>query len=311
METQAFLILLRKHRWWIFILSAVSFCIGFYFFKINFANFKAQTILLVNIDKSEQQGSTETERYAFSILNSVSIERIYSLIYSDEMVQSIDKQFDLMNHYEIDFPDEYKQSKLVQKFTSNVHLYKESENVIKLIVTDYNAEYAARFANAIANKLIEMNLLFAQKMIEQKAGLYTFLVDEITRRSQNNIQLLQKSFTDAVNINYNKKDGDNLKHIFDVQSKLDETLGTFKNSISELSKTNEAYSWSLKAFENYKTTSIFVLNKAYPDYEGKVLRYFKALLMGIGFSLLTFCSCCVLIYSFQVNKHILKMLFWK
>ena len=198
---------------------------------------------------------------------------------------------------------------MVETFTSKVHLYKEGESVIKMTVKDYNAEFAARLDNAIAKKLIEMNLAFAQRTIEQKAEMYNSLVNELTKKSVYSMAELRKNFSDIVNADYKNRESENIKKVFEIQSSLDKNLSDFSNNITDLNKTNQVYSLSLKAFDNYKNTSIFVLNKAYPDYEGKIFRVIHSILLGIGLSILTFCLCCVLIYSHHKHSEHFAILF--
>lgn len=309
METKLFLQLVRKNRWWVFTATILGFIGGFFIYRICFSDYTAQTILLINIEKAEQKGATESERYAFSLLNSVNMDRIYSLIYSDEMIQYLDKEYNLMSHYNISYSNEFKYNKLVKTVTSKINLYKESESVIKLAVNDYDAAFAAKLANGVAAKLIDMNLLFAQKVIEQKTELYNSMVNELTKSSLLSIKELHKSFTGIANIDYKNREPEYIKNFMEIQSKLDNTLANFTSSISDLGKINQVYALSLKAFENYKTTSIFILNKAYPDYDAKILRYLKAIALGIGVSILTFCLCCVSIYSYHKHKEHFAILF--
>jgi uncharacterized protein involved in exopolysaccharide biosynthesis len=77
-------------------------------------------------------------------------EQLIQILNSDEIRSKIVERYDLMNHYEIDTTDQYKQTKLFKEYDSNI-TYKRTEfQSVRVDVLDTDPNMAADIANDIA-----------------------------------------------------------------------------------------------------------------------------------------------------------------
>jgi uncharacterized protein involved in exopolysaccharide biosynthesis len=77
-------------------------------------------------------------------------EQLIQILNSDEIRSRVVQKYDLMNHYEIDTADRYKQTKLFTEYEGNI-TYKRTEfQSVKIDVLDTDRFLAAKIANNIA-----------------------------------------------------------------------------------------------------------------------------------------------------------------
>jgi len=77
-------------------------------------------------------------------------EQLIQILNSDEIRGRIVQKYDLMNHYEIDTTDQYRQTKLFKEYESNI-TYKRTEfQSVRIDVLDSDPQLAANIANDIA-----------------------------------------------------------------------------------------------------------------------------------------------------------------
>lgn len=77
-------------------------------------------------------------------------EQLIQILNSDEIRERIVERYDLMNHYDIDTTDQYKKTKLYNKYISNI-TYKRTEfQSVRIDVLDSDPKLAADIANDIA-----------------------------------------------------------------------------------------------------------------------------------------------------------------
>lgn len=77
-------------------------------------------------------------------------EQLLQILNSDEIRAKIVDRYNLMNHYEIDTTDQYKQTKLFKEYDSNI-TYKRTEfQSVRVDVLDTDPQMAADIANDIA-----------------------------------------------------------------------------------------------------------------------------------------------------------------
>lgn len=77
-------------------------------------------------------------------------EQMLQILNSDEIRNRIIEKYDLMNHYDIDTDDDYKNTKLQKEYESNVTFERTKFMSVEINVLDENPDTAALIANDIA-----------------------------------------------------------------------------------------------------------------------------------------------------------------
>ncbi|MEQ8324168.1 MAG: hypothetical protein RIC15_05985 [Vicingaceae bacterium] len=77
-------------------------------------------------------------------------EQMLQVLQSDEIMNRIIEKYDLMRHYDIDPDDEFKYTKLIKEYTSNISFRRTEFMSVEISVLDRNPDTAALIANNIA-----------------------------------------------------------------------------------------------------------------------------------------------------------------
>lgn len=77
-------------------------------------------------------------------------EQLIQILNSDEIRAKVIEKYDLMNHYEIDTTDLYKQTKLFKEYESNIKYKRTEFQSVRIDVLDSDPQIAADIANDIA-----------------------------------------------------------------------------------------------------------------------------------------------------------------
>ena len=112
-------------------------------------------------------------------------EQLIQILRSDEIRGHIIKKFDLMNHYDINPEAEFKKTKLINEYESNIDFYRTKFMSVKIEVLDTDPQYAANIANEIALMADSVRNRMLKKVAKQAFTIveneYLKLVDEISR----------------------------------------------------------------------------------------------------------------------------------
>jgi len=112
-------------------------------------------------------------------------EQLIQILKSDEIRDHIIKKFDLINHYDINPEDEFKMTKLINEYESNIDFYRTKFMSVKIEVLDVNPQYAADIANEIASMVDQVRNRMLKKVAKQAFGIveieYKKLVSEINK----------------------------------------------------------------------------------------------------------------------------------
>lgn len=102
-------------------------------------------------------------------------EQMLQILNSEKIRDSIIRKYDLMNHYEIEEGEKFKQTKLIKTWEDNVSYKRTEFQSIEIRVLDTDKQMAANIANDIAslldvakNAMIHDRALQALKVIEKE-----------------------------------------------------------------------------------------------------------------------------------------------
>ena len=98
-------------------------------------------LLAMNIAKKEILKLGEDEE----------VEQLLQILNSDEIRERIISKYDLMNHYEIDSNQKYRQTTLYKEFNDNISFLPTKFMSVRIEVLDKEPQMAANIANDISN----------------------------------------------------------------------------------------------------------------------------------------------------------------
>ncbi len=117
--------------------------------------FKSTVVLFPATTNSVSQALlTEKTAYTKDIMEfgkEEEAEQMLQLLYSDDIRSKIIKEFDLLEHYEIEENNKYKQNALHEEYNSNINFRRTQYMSVEISVLDTDPQIAADIANRIAD----------------------------------------------------------------------------------------------------------------------------------------------------------------
>lgn len=212
-------------------------------------------------------------------------EQLIQILRSDEIRDHIIAKFDLMNHYDIDPEDEFKMTKLINEYESNIDFYRTKFMSVKIEVLDVNAQYAADIANEIASMVDQVRNRMLKKVAKQAFDIveveYNNLVSEINKMEdtlnqiralgiqdyETQVEVLSDQYGAAL-VKNNVKAAKILEDKLDTLSKYG---GKYLSLVQQMEYEREKLSDLRKVYAearvNAETTidQKFIVNDAYPS----------------------------------------------
>jgi len=113
-------------------------------------------------------------------------EQMLQILNSDEIRNKIIQKYNLLQHYDIDADDEYKNTKLQKEYENNVTFERTKFMSVEINVLDHNADTASMIANDIAslldtvkNRMRREVALEALQIIETEYNSQIAYIDEL------------------------------------------------------------------------------------------------------------------------------------
>ncbi|MCX6180689.1 MAG: Wzz/FepE/Etk N-terminal domain-containing protein [Bacteroidetes bacterium] len=119
------------------------------------------------------------------------VEQLLQVLHSDKVRDAVVKQFDLINHYEIDTTSASKYTNLNETFESNIQFNRNEYMAVEINVLDKDAVKAAAIANGIARILDDV-----MNDIQKERSMPGF---KIVEKSYLNFMAYQQSLEDSLN----------------------------------------------------------------------------------------------------------------
>jgi len=102
-------------------------------------------------------------------------EQLLQILHSSVIRNKIIKDFDLMNHYNIDTNSKYPKTNLIKEYESNISFRRTENQAVEIRVKDKDSEIAAQIANKISQlldstktKMQKERAIEAYKIVESK-----------------------------------------------------------------------------------------------------------------------------------------------
>lgn len=195
---------LKKRRNVLLITSALAFISSIIFSLLIEDKFESSVILFPSTTTSISRALLNDENYRekdfLEFGEEEQAEQLIQLLNSDEIRGHIIEKFDLMNHYDINPEEKYRQTKLYEEYQENIDFYRTKFMSVKIEVLDTDKNYAANIANEISAKVEEVRSGILKKVARQGFEIvereFNSLVAEINRMEDTLNQIRAKGVQD-------------------------------------------------------------------------------------------------------------------
>jgi len=118
-------------------------------------------------------------------------EQMLQILNSNKIRDRIVGKYDLVRHYNIDPKSQYKYTRLIREYESNITFRRTEYNAVRISVMDTDAQMAADIANNIANLLDSIKI----DMQKQRAMKGFRIVEAEYLQRKTEIQIMEDSLT--------------------------------------------------------------------------------------------------------------------
>lgn len=195
----------------------------------------------------------------------VEVERLLQVLKSDDIRNRIIEKYDLLNHYEINDKEKYKQTALHKKFNKNITIEPTKFMSVKIKVLDKNPETAANIANEICNlidtvmnNMRKERAFEALKLVENE---YISLKKHMQELEDSLVKIKNKGIGFDNEYKIKKLKQSYAKHLEIGNVKKAEVL---QKQISHLNKNSEAY-LSIRDYLKFEQEHLANLTSKYAE----------------------------------------------
>jgi len=306
MTSAELIIEVRKKKYQIIIVTLLIFAVAFVFQYRVLQTFSGTSTIIVNETNVTDLTGPSQFIGDFVNTNPSSVNRLFKLVYSSEMMTHLIKKFRLYEYYQIKEGSEFAYEKLVAKLAGRINLKKSDQYVIDITVTDKDRFQAASIANEISLRLNTLNENYIKSQLRRKVTIYEAIYAEVQKDLDNHenkmIEILKEYNGVILAIEKNKADVTNLKY------SLIELSNSLKNKREELAKMKQLYSVYLNTLNKEHLETITIINFALPDYHSNT----STILIGsLAFALFSTCVMILMLNVYITHKKTIDLLFKK
>lgn len=285
----------------IFILFAAA---TFYFmhYKYDYRN-KAEVTLVVNNAEQGHDALSQAELTVINFMSALSTTRIYQFVYSDEMIDYLQRVLNLADHYDIDTTNIYFHARLTKAYLKHLKITKDNFNVLRITVFDRQDSYAASLLDAIIFKLTEINQAYLAQNLKARGQIYKSMIGDIRKEFQFDFTNLNKQVAE---LSTAKTDGRLKEKIDDLKFRIFETTTKLEGHTNDLSQTMRLYKITEDIISEPSQRTFFVLNKI--EFEDVSNKMRNKILISLGMGLLAVNFYIVLYYIFYSYKSMFRLI---
>ncbi len=279
-----------KWKWHILAITVIAAALGAIFSGPNFITprYKSEAILYPS-NVSSYSDETFTEQ-------------MLQIMESQDIMDSVVKNFDLMKHYEIDQNYEYWKTALIGEYRDNVSISKTPYDAVKIKVLDKNPQIACDMVNEIirlydqkVGRLHKIKRLEAVKMFKEQLDGKIYFIDSLKKelaKITNNNEFLNYSYYSGGNSSayFNNNDDENNQYLPQVIS-LVELISAESANYTDVKLE---YELELRFYNADMTFSNVISEPFVADKKSYPVRWVIVALCGIGALLLSIFSVFVL-----------------
>ncbi len=169
---------LRSMRWWIVGFVVLACGAATAFLVTNPVMYRSTVVLILH-DRSAIS-ATRPDNLLQEVPTSV---RVFHLPTSTEMVDHLIAKFDLYTHYGIDPTGPLHYELASTRLLDNIDIQPLDDRSANITIRDEDRALAANMANAVYEKLKDMNEVQVMGGLERRIALYTRVIDNLEKRS--------------------------------------------------------------------------------------------------------------------------------
>jgi capsular polysaccharide biosynthesis protein len=285
------ILLIYRKRIKMLTIGIVIFLISFLVFKLFYIKYTSTVTFLIDNSNPSAIATSEAEEFALSQLNELSNNRMYLVLFSDEMARRLNENIKLGKHYGLHESDPDYISKTLSVMHSNIDIEKGNSNTVKITVKDDDKEFAADFANSLYTNLVEINNKIVRSNLDYKKETYRLNIDQLDTKNKEDVEkfLSELNKLQAANKSISEKTDE----LFLLRRDLLDLFAQYNLSSTELKKSALKYQVTSAALNDTTLQNLYLLNRAAPrDNTGA---YVRASFWSLGIAL-----ACVFYYSLSL-----------
>lgn len=303
--TAEILLLARNKRFHILIIGLASFIISLVIFKLYVVKFKAYATFFINDLRTDNINGYDNEKEVYTQLNELSKDKMFLLIFSDEMARRLDDGIQVGEHYGLDKKSPYYYRDILNKLRKNVSLTKGAFNTASIEVTDYNMEYSAALANAVFDNLVLIKRAIIYRTLHYKMNLYNTNIEKLQVKNSLDLQGFKSELGKLQNAySSSSKSPDELLFF---KNELYKAFDVYTHSSLDLKKEMLLYQVTTDISNDSTLQNLYLVNKAYP--QRRLMAYIFSAIYSLGVALLVSVYYIVSLYFYRRNKHYFDILF--
>ncbi|MCW3127824.1 MAG: hypothetical protein JWO03_3482 [Bacteroidetes bacterium] len=305
MITPEIVLKVRKHIPVIILLGVISSAIAYFIFSEKFVDFRSETSFYVNenIVLNMSLGHMETQEIA--IMSTIAANKVMLLIGSDELKDSIIKDFDLYKHYGIDANGQFGHEMALLQLTDRMRLIRDPKDlgVLRLSVTDKDRFVAAGIANKVVMRINAMNQQILTSDLRKKADQFESVLPEVKDKALTSRADFIR-FIDSTKPLTHQQVDENVGLQDKYRMVANDLVGKMNKNSSQYEEMFDQYHnimGRIKTVGDDQWQGITVVKKAMPDIKSwrqTVLQYSVAAGFAVAFIYLV-----LLLYVYQNEEH--------
>jgi len=257
------------------------FLISFLIIKLLYIKHTATVTFLIDNSNPVAIATSETEEFALSQLNELSNNRMYLVLFSDEMARRLNENIKLGKHYGFNESEPDFISKTLSAMHGNIDIEKGNSNTVKITVKDDNKEFAANFANAIYTNLVGINTAIMRSNLNYKKETYRLDIDQLDSKNKEDME----KFLEELNKlgTTNKSINEKTDEMFLLKRDLFGLFTQYNFSSQELKKAALKYQINSAALNDTMLQNLYLVNRASP--QNNTGAYVRASFWSFGIAL--------------------------
>jgi hypothetical protein len=278
----------------------VTTAICFFWLRAQDPDFKSETTFYINQANILDQLDPTLDATQKTILLNMSIDRIYILANSDDLRDSIIKDFDLYHHYRIADGEKLRREIVMKVLNKNINLYKDKivTTQLNLIVHDMDRNIAAAMANRIVARINAIDYEVLKQELQEKLTRYEATLKNLKQQEDvKRTELVE--FYDKISPTLIRLESSNANRVSEkIQG--DRLLNQVDEYSTKYKEIMERYYFAQSRLNSNDINTLTTIKKATHDttsYFDTIVRY------CILISIFTVLASTILLFLFIQNKE--------
>jgi hypothetical protein len=284
-------LLIYQMRARLVVIGIAIFLISFLTFKLFYIKYTSSVIFFIDNSEPSEIAASETEQFAMSQLRELSNNRMYLILFSDEMAKRLDEHIRIGAHYGFNKNDTNYIGTILSQMHGSVEIEKGVSNTVKITTRDSNKEFAAAFANSLYSNMVEINKKIIHSNLNYKKETYRLDMDQLDAKNKEDVEkfLGELNKLQATNKSINEKTDD----IFLLRRDLLGLFTQYNFSSTELKKAALKYQITSATLNDTTLQNLYLVNWASP--QNNTGAYARASFWSLGITV-----SCIFYYSLSL-----------